>query len=193
VGLILSLLRKTQIMNAQMKQGIWKKQMGNLLCGKRVGIVGFGRIGQKVAELLLPFGVTIGYSDLYEYSGNIKVPRISLGDLFQWSEIILLHASSQKDGRALIGKSEFEMMNGGVFIVNAARGGLIDEEALVEAIRDKKVAGAALDVYSNEPYEGRLQEIDEVILTPHIGSYAKEARVSMEYEAVLNLLKGMRL
>ena len=193
IGLILTLLRKTQVMNAQMKQGVWQKQMGNLLYGKKAGIVGFGRIGQKVAELLLPFGVAVSYSDVCVYSGSMKVELMSLDDLLKWNDIILLHASSQRGGQYLIGKPEIALMKEGVFIVNTSRGGLIDEDALAEAIKNKHISGAALDVFSEEPYTGALKAMDEVILTPHIGSYAKEARVSMENEAVRNLLKGFNI
>ena len=109
-------------------------------------------------------------------------------ELLAWSDIVSIHASS---GGCLIGPMELELMKQGSWLVNAGRGGMIDEEALLQALESGRIAGAALDVYSREPYDGPLKGLDMIILTPHIGSYAHESRVRMECEAAENLMKGL--
>jgi D-3-phosphoglycerate dehydrogenase len=91
----------------------------------------------------------------------------------------------------LVSKDEIKKMKDGVVIVNTSRGGVIDEKALYEGLKSGRVASAAMDVFSNEPYLGKLVELENCILTPHIGSYAKESRIQMEIEAVSNLIKGL--
>lgn len=192
VGLILDLLRKTTLMDREMRAGIWKKHMGNLLYRKRIGIIGFGRIGQKTAKLLRAFGCEIGYYDSITIEGlkGIKVKRMRLDELLRESDLITIHASGKYEKPLLCAK-ELEMMKKGSWLVNVARGGVVDEEALLNALKNGRLAGAALDVFEKEPYSGPLKELENVILTPHIGSYAKEARVEMEMQAVKNLIEGL--
>lgn len=192
VGLILALLRHIPVMDRDIRDGLWKKRMGNLLEGKCVGIIGFGRIGRKIAELLLPFGVKIVYYDVKDTEKSQVYEKLELDRLFQTADIITMHLSVVPGGKPLIGKEELKKMKEGSFLVNASRGGSVDEDALIEAIETGHISGAALDVFENEPYDGPLAEMDEVILTPHIGSYAVESRISMEVEAVQNLLKGIK-
>lgn len=193
VGLILDLLRKTTLMDREMRAGIWKKCMGNLLCDKRVGIIGFGRIGQKTGELLRTFGCEIGYYDSVMIVGfkDLRIKRIELDELLRESDIVTIHVSGKYE-KPLLGAKELEMMKKGTWLVNAARGGVVDEKALLSVLKDGRLAGAALDVFEKEPYNGPFKELDNVILTPHIGSYAKEARVEMEMQAAKNLIEGLR-
>ena len=188
VGLILDLLRKVSQMDRDMRNKQWKKRMGNLLRDKRVGIKGFGRIGKKVAELLKPFGCEIAYSDPFVEDGLLGLNRLSLEVLFGWADIITIHISVS--GK-MIGEREFQLMKKGAYIVNTSRGGVVDESVLYENLKNGHLSGAALDVFEEEPYTGPLKDLDNIILTPHIGSYAKEARVEMERQAVANLLKGL--
>lgn len=189
VGLILDLLRKCSAMDRAVRAGVWKKQMGRLLNGKKVGIIGFGRIGQKVASLLLPFNVELSYCDICEPGKSLSCSPRQTEDLLSWADIVTLHCSAPET-MPLLGKLELEKMKKGSWIVNASRGGLIDEGALYRVIKEGHIAGAALDVFDQEPYAGPLRELDNVILTPHIGSYAKEARIQMEMDSVDNLLKA---
>ncbi len=191
VGLILNLLRKTSLMDRSVRQGVWKKEMGNLLNGKKVGIVGFGRIGQKVAELLLSFGVEILYSDIQEIKTPLKCKEVELEELLKTVDIVSLHLAIQDLKEPFLGNKEFAAMKKGAWLVNVARGNLINEKALLSVLKDGHLNGAALDVFEQEPYEGPLKDCDNVILTPHVGSYAQEARVRMETETVENLLKGL--
>lgn len=188
IGLIIVLLRKVNQMDIAVRKGKWEKLMGNLLCDKKVGIIGFGRIGRKVAELLRGFRCEIAYSDPFLKNGLLGLKRLSMEGILRWADIITIHASGKDK---LIGKKELKLMRGGSWIINTSRGGVIDEPALCKYLKNGHISGAALDVFGDEPYNGQLRQLDNVLLTPHIGSYAKEARVKMEREAVDNLLKGL--
>lgn len=190
LGLILNLLRKVNQMYISIKDGKWEKLMGNLLFGKNVGIIGFGKIGRKVAELLVPFGCKIAYTDPYVEDGIMGLKRKDILELLPWADIVSIHASN-KD--RLIGDKEIRMMKKGSWLINASRGGVVDEDALYQLLKQDHLAGAALDIFEQEPYAGPLRKLDNVILTPHIGSYAKEARIKMEKAAVENLIKGLGL
>ncbi len=189
VGLILDLLRKVSWMNREFRDNKWQKRMGNLLSGKKVGIKGFGKIGKKVAELLKSFSCEIAYADPFVKDGLLGLKRLSLEYLLAWADIVTIHIGVSE---RLIGKKQFQLMKKGAWLINTSRGGVIDESILYEYLKSGYLSGAALDVFEEEPYTGPLKELDNVILTPHIGSYAKEARVRMEMEAVENLLRGLR-
>ncbi len=189
LGLMLSLLRKTHIMDRKLRDGQWEKKMGHLLFGKNVGIIGFGRIGQRLAQLLAPFQVQVAYYDIAKKETPVKF--LALKDLLKWVDIVCLHASSVEGKGFLLDRVEFECMKKGAWLVNCSRGELINEEVLVEFLEQGKLAGAALDTFVKEPYVGPLTSLENVILTPHIGSYAVEARIQMEINAVDNLLKSL--
>ena len=191
VGLILDLLRKATLMDREMRAGIWKKRMGNLLNDKRVGIIGFGRIGQKTGELLKFLGCEVSYYDTMTVDTEFRIKRLELDKLLRESDIVTIHVSGKYE-KPLLGAKELDMMKDGAWLINVARGGAVDEEALFNSLKDGRLAGAALDVFKKEPYDGPLKELDNVILTPHIGSYAKEARVEMEIQAAKNLVEGLR-
>jgi len=190
LGLILDLLRKITAMDRELRSGLWKKQMGNQLKGKKIGILGLGRIGQKVAELLTPLGVKIVYYDICAIEGAFNA--VSKNELLSWADIITIHRPANADGKPVIGEEELDLMKDNTWLINVSRGGMVDERALCSALKNGKLAGAALDVFENEPYEGPLRSLDNVILTPHIGSYAKEGRIQMEKDAVQNLINGLQ-
>jgi len=190
VGLILNLLRKVSIMDIAIRNGKWEKLMGNLLSQKRVGIIGFGKIGQKVAELLVSLGCDVIHYDIMAVDTRTTSKRVELDELLETSDIISIHISSKAQ---IIGKDEFKKIKKGAWLVNAARGGVIDEAELYGALKDGYLSGAALDGFEQEPYTGQLRELDNIILTPHIGSYAMESRINMELESAKNLLKGLGL
>lgn len=190
IGLMLNLLRKISIMDHKLRNGLWEKQMGNLLGGKKVAIIGFGRIGQKVAALLMPFGVDIAYHDIR--SIDCSFPAKQKTELLSWADIITLHCSATSDNKPIIRKEELKLIKKGAWLINTSRGGLVDEKALYFSLKAGHLSGAALDVFEHEPYTGPLNELDNVILTPHIGSYARESRIQMELQAVRNLINGLR-
>lgn len=189
VGIILNLLRKVNQLDYIVRHDYWQKKMGNLLYGKKVGIIGFGRIGKKVAELLKPFNCKIAYSDPYVQDGLTGMKALSLRELLSWADIVSVHISGR--GK-ILGEKEIRLMKEGAWLINASRGGAIDEKALYHALEQGRLSGSALDVFEEEPYTGILRKLNNVILTPHIGSYTEETRVKMERRAVENLLIGFR-
>ena len=156
----------------------------------KVGINGFGRIGRKVAELLKLLCCEISYCDPFVDNGISGFRQLTLNELLCWADIVSIHVSS-KDG--ILGAGELGVMKPGAWLINVSRGKVVDETSLYNTLSSGYLSGAALDVFEHEPYTGILKDLDNVILTPHIGSYAKEARIKMEMEASENLLKGLKL
>jgi D-3-phosphoglycerate dehydrogenase len=196
IGLILSVLRKIPQSDAAIRSGKWKPVMGSLLEGKTVGVVGVGRIGGKLANILQKgFGaIVIGYDPFIQTSDPPKAPCLlttTLEELLSKSDIVSLHISKPSGSSYYIGAKEIAMMKNGAVIINTSRGGLVDESALKTALDKKRLAGAGLDVFEDEPYNGTLIGNENVVLTMHMGSYAKESRTRMEMEAVQNLLSGL--
>ena len=192
LGLILNLLRHIGNADQNTKMGKWEKKMGTLLLNKKIGIVGYGRIGKRLAELLRSFNCEIYVYDPFVSSIKENDTKClnSLDELLGSVDIVTLHLPYTKENHHLINESRLKLMKRGSFLINAARGGFIDEDALFDVLKNGCIAGAALDTFEKEPYEGRLRELDNVILTPHIGSYARESRIQMETDAVINLLSG---
>lgn len=188
VGVLLGLLRFISQMNEDLHQGKWNKKIGIQLEGKTVVIIGFGRIGQRFAELLKPFNVEIVIVDPYSNRNTINFTLLPLEEALVKADIVSLHCSYEDE---IIGEKEFSIMKPGVLLLNASRGGVVNEEDLRKFLDNGKVAGAWLDTFKQEPYCGPLKKYPQVILTPHVGSYTRECRKSMELEAVENLLKGL--
>jgi D-3-phosphoglycerate dehydrogenase len=194
VGVIFDLLRNITRGDREMRRGGWYKGMGNLLVGRKVGILGLGRIGRTVAEMLIKLGAEVSGSDIKPDPKWLKANRVTLrstGELLKESEILTIHVSDAGEGH-LIAAAELESMKKGAYLINLSRGGMVDEDALYQALKSGRLAGAALDVFEQEPYTGTLKELDNVVLTPHIGSYAREARLEMEMQAARNLISGLR-
>jgi D-3-phosphoglycerate dehydrogenase / 2-oxoglutarate reductase len=185
LGFILNLVRKISVMDRDMHVAKWDKKLGNLLSGKKVGIIGYGRIGKKVAQFLSPFDVQISFHD-----SAIQESK-SMNEILKESDIVTLHCSGDCK-QPVLGKKEIDSMKKGALLINASRGNLIDEVSLVEALQSGHLGAAAIDVYAEEPYKGKLTQLENVLLTPHIGSYAEETRLAMELEAAENLIKGLK-
>ena len=191
LGMILSLLRRIHFSDASIRRGEWVRPMGNLLHGKTVGIIGCGRIGSYLAGLLSSFGcVVLGYDPLIDK--NDKLSLVGLGKILFDSDIISLHIPYNQENHHFINAERIQKMKKGSLLINAARGGLIDEDALHNALCFGHLGGAALDCFEDEPYTGKLKDLDNVLLTAHIGSYAQEGRVLMERQAVENLLQELK-
>lgn len=192
VGYALDLLRHISRMDREVRAGVWKKRMGHLLHEKNIGVVGFGRIGRAVARLFRAFGAEVAFAD--PMTDDAHYTRMDVDALLSWSHIITLHCPKQPDGAFVLDTTRLHRMRKGAWLINAARGGLVDEDALYDVLEQGHLAGAALDVFGKEPYTGplaRLAQLDTVILTPHIGSYARESRIQMEVDAVKNLLDAL--
>jgi len=195
IGLIYDILRQISARDRAIRNGMWNKEMGNLLADKTVGILGLGRIGRSVAELLLKLDAkVIGY-DISPDENWLKKTNISLvpiTDMIKKCDILCIHVSHEPKEKYLIGKNEIATMKKGAFIVNLSRGGVVDENALLDALKKNHLKGAAVDVFQHEPYRGPLINLENIVLTPHIGSYALESRLQMEIESVENLLSVLK-
>ncbi len=193
VGLMLSLARSIPAADASMKKGVWdkKKLTGVELRGKTLGIVGFGRIGREVAARARSFGTDIIAHDPFitpRAAETIGVPLVSLDDLLARSDYISLHLPSLPETRHMLNADRLAKTKKGVRIVNTARGELIDEPALADAIESGHVAGAALDVFEVEPpVDGRLTKLPQVIATPHIAASTVEAQELVGEEIVASV------
>lgn len=194
LAMTLSLLRKIPQAHYDLKNKVWNKQVGNLILGKKIGVIGLGRIGKSVAELFRGIGNEVIGFDLYPdkaWSEKNEVEYKSLEEVLSESDIVTLHIPANKDKTAVIGSKEIDSMKEGSFLINLARGGVVDEDALYQALDNNKLTGAAIDVFSEEPYSGRLCDLENVVLTPHLGSYAKEGKLKMEVDAAQNLVDAL--
>ena len=189
IAAMLDLCRSISDMNSEMHNGKWDKNIGVQLSGKCVLIVGFGRIGQKVASFLKPFNVKLLVSDPNINKVEEGINLLGLKDALPKADIITIHSSGDSE---IIGENEFALMKPGVFLLNSARGAMVNETSLMKAIDDGIVRKAWMDVFIEEPYFGKLKDYSQVLLTPHTGSYTSECRSVMEMQAALNLIKGLK-
>lgn len=188
LGLMLSLLRKIHVSDASIRAGGWERPMGSLLHGKKVGIIGCGRIGSRVANVLTVMECRVMGHDP-AVASNLYCEMASLESLLRDADMVSLHLPYSAQTHHFMDYDRLQMMKRGACLVNASRGGLIDEAVLLQALQSGHLAGAALDCFENEPYTGPLKNMDNVLLTGHIGSYAREARSMMEMQAVDNILR----
>jgi D-3-phosphoglycerate dehydrogenase len=163
--------------------------MGSLLETKTVGLVGYGRIGKRVATLLSAFGASIIISDAQVSKSDY--PNVELDELCIKSDILSLHLPYNEATHHIINEKHLNLMKKGSYIVNISRGGLVDEKALLAALKSGHLAGAALDCFEQEPYEGELSKLETVQITAHMGSYARETRDLMEREASQLLVNAL--
>jgi len=195
LAMTLSLLRKIPQAHYDLKNKVWKKQVGNLVLNKVIGVVGLGRIGKLVSQLFRGIGnPVIGY-DPYADAAWASANGVELMDmdaLLSKADILTIHVPGNEDGSAVVGNKEIALMKNGAFLINISRGGIVDESALYDALKNNKLAGAAIDVFSEEPYTGPLCDLDNVVLTPHLGSYAEEGKLLMEIDAVNNLINALK-
>jgi D-3-phosphoglycerate dehydrogenase / 2-oxoglutarate reductase len=190
LGMILTVLRKIHISDASIRKNCWERPMGNLLAGKTVGIIGCGRIGSKLASYLIPFECKIlGCDTACSFHERIEIT--DLDKLLGQSDIVSLHLPYCPQTHHFMNNKRILSMQKGAFLINTARGELIHEQSLVSALVDGHLAGAALDCFEREPYIGQLKELDNVLLSAHIGSYARESRIMMEMQAAKNIISQL--
>lgn len=195
LAMTLSLLRKIPQADANIKNGVWKKETGNLLFGKTIGVIGLGRIGKLTAELFSKLGnLVIGY-DLFpdkKWAEKNNIELLNISNLIEKSDIVSIHVPPNTDKTPILGKKELMQLKPNSFLINASRGGVVDESILFDLLNNNKIAGAAIDVFSQEPYSGPFIKLKNVILTPHLGSYAAEGKLQMEIDAVNNLINVLK-
>ncbi|PIU37365.1 3-phosphoglycerate dehydrogenase [Candidatus Roizmanbacteria bacterium CG_4_8_14_3_um_filter_34_9] len=172
IGLILSLLRKLSSSYSSMSQGLWLKRdfKGQELGGKKVGVIGFGHIGKSVAKILTAFGAKVDYYSRTQKTNSLKY-------IFKHSDIITVHLPLNNATKNLINNDLLSLMKPTSFFINTSRGGVVEEKSLFKLLQEKKIAGAALDVFWQEPLPpvSSWRKLPNVILTPHIGASTNEA------------------
>jgi len=198
MGLMLGMLREIPRADTSMKNGKWLKKEfeGNELYGKTLGVIGFGRIGSAVAQRAAAFGMqVIGYDplvgaeDIRQHGGE----PVNLVDLYTRADVITLHLPLTNDTRGILNAAAFAKMKTGVRIVCAARGGVIDEEALLEALNSGKIGSAALDVFAAEPPgQTALVSHPHVVCTPHVGAQTVEAQGRAAYDISTEILAALK-
>jgi len=197
IGLVLDSLRRFSWIDRDMRQKVWNKYMGDQLRGKTIGIIGVGRIGKNVIKLLQPFGVNILGNDLpekedHDFAKQYNLKYVSKDELYAQSDVVSLHLSRSPSVHHLINKEVLVKMKDTAILINTSRGGVVDEQALIEALSDNTITGAVLDVYETEPYQGLLTKLDNVLLTAHVGAGTKESRRLMELGAVEEVVRFHR-
>jgi len=201
---MLALARKVVIADRFVREGKFKKWeidlfLGQDIHGKSLGIIGLGRIGKAVARRAQGFMMELFYYDIKrdkEAEMNLKISYLPLNELLSRSSFITLHLPLLPSTQHLIGEKEFSIMKPTAFLINTSRGAVIDEKALIKALKNGEIAGAALDVYENEPeMPQELIKMDQVVLTPHIASASAHTRTQMSLIAarsIIDFFEGRR-
>ncbi len=191
LGMMLGLMRQLPRVNALTCARKWQRVPGNLLSGKTVGLIGLGRIGRKVAQMVNHFQTeVIAYDPVAqkEWAQKNGVSMVTFETLLQRADIVSIHASGGNN-KLVIGKDELARMKKGAWLINVARGEMVDDIALSQALDSGQISGAGLDVFPLEPYTGPLCDNERVILTPHQATLNYETRVDMEVHAVRNIVE----
>ena len=194
LGLMLDIKRRISNQNQNLKEGKWEKKMGSLLQGNTLGIIGLGTVGKALIRLVQGFDfIVLAFDQVQDktFQKEYNVQYTELNTLLKESDIVSLNINLTDQTKFLINKTRLKLMKSDSVLINTSRGEIVDELALYTALKNGELAGAGLDVFEQEPYSGLFTELENVVLTPHIGSYAKEVRVQMEIEAAQNLIKGL--
>jgi phosphoglycerate dehydrogenase-like enzyme len=198
-ALLLALARRIHVGHLGMMQGEWKPAWGNDVFGKTLGIIGCGRIGQAVARRASGFNMRLIGHDVapHEEARKLGIEFVSLDELLTQSDFVTLHAALTPENRGMLGEAQLRQMKPTAYLINTARGALVDESALTRALEEKRIGGAALDAFVIEPLpaDHPLRRAPNVLLTPHLASFARETgeRVSMAAaEAIVQLMNKRR-
>ncbi|MBS6183851.1 MAG: D-2-hydroxyacid dehydrogenase [Clostridium celatum] len=191
IGHMFALARFIAISNCTMRDGQWnkKKYEGIELGGKTLGIVGMGRIGKALAKKAEALGMNVIYNDIFGKQDELIYEFLELDEILRSSDFISLHVPYDKEKGYLIGKDQFNIMKDGVYLINCARGKVVEETALLEALDNGKIAGAGIDVFEEEPTKNKaLVNHPKVSVTPHIGAATKEAQERIGEEVVATIV-----
>lgn len=191
IGYMLMLARSLYKASETMKAEKWEKKAftGDEIGGKTLGLIGIGNIGKETAKRAIGMDMTVVAYDPYVTEAPNGIKLVSLDELLAQSDYISLHLPKTKESTGMIGAEQFAKMKNGVRIVNCARGGIVSEDALYEALTSGKVAGAALDVFNEEPpTDWKLAKLDNVIASPHIGAATREAQARVGAEVAEKLI-----
>lgn len=192
IGLMIAIARQIPRADRSLRQQQWGRHSGSELWGKTLGLIGYGRIGRGVAKRALGFDMQILVYDPYVLPEQVEFSEVKLTsfeEVIQSADFISLHAALTPETRAMIGESQLKLMKPSAYLINTARGGLVDETALYQALRDRRIAGAALDVFVDEPpLDSPLLQLENVVVTPHIGAHTQEAIERMGVMAAQNVI-----
>lgn len=196
IGLMLSIARRIPYYHWDLMHGGWAKGKGTELWEKTIGLIGLGRIGQGVVHRALGFKMRVLVYDPYlaqDKENNFGVTFVSIEEVLKSADFLSLHAPLNDETKGMIGADELALMKSTAFLINTARGGLIDEDALYKALKSNQIAGAALDVFVDEPPVGSpLLQLENVVITPHIGAQSQESIERMGIMAAENILCVLR-
>ncbi len=195
VANILNLLRRIRESDQSVREGAWNRLMGRLVREISIGVIGVGRIGGRVIRLLEPFHPKILAYDIRPEIQGRPLPNVEwcgLDDLLRRSDLVTVHIPLNARTRHFIDRRRIGLMRTGALFINTARGEVVDEEALTDALLQRHLGGAALDVFANEPYEGPLRRMHNVMLTAHIGASANASRYLMELGAAEDCIRVLR-
>ena len=192
VALIINAARKINLADSHLKDSKWdrKKFIGIELSGKQLGIVGYGKAGRLLSKVMKSFGMSIAFYDPYvkEWDGPEK--RLELDELLSTSDVISIHVIKTEETENLISKDKLDLLKKSAILINTSRGGVVDEDYLIDLLRSNKLFGAALDVYSEEPPKNIVNiENVNLVTTPHIGASTNEAQLKAGLETVENIKK----
>ena len=182
--------------NVTMRDGQWnkKKYKGVEIAGKTLGVIGMGRIGRSLAKKATALGMTVIYNDIFGKQDNLEYEFCDMEDLLKKSDFISLHVPYDKEKGSVIGKKEFELMKDGAYLINCARGNVVDEDALLDALNSGKVAGAGIDEFAKEPTANEaLVNHPNVSVTPHIGASTEEAQTRIGDEVASTIKEFFNL
>jgi D-3-phosphoglycerate dehydrogenase len=191
-SLILNAARKIPQADQNLKNGMWNRAsfMGIELYGKQLGIVGFGKAGKLLAERMMSFGMKIAFYDPYIDDWNGPEQSTDLDNLLSTSDVVSIHVIKTEETKNLLSRDKLDLMKKGSIIINTSRGGVLDEDHLVELLRSEYLYGAGLDVYENEPPSNFEQFRNlNITSTPHIGASTKEAQLKAGLDTVENIKK----
>ncbi|MBU0634010.1 MAG: phosphoglycerate dehydrogenase, partial [Candidatus Omnitrophica bacterium] len=196
IGLFLALARKIPYADRSVKAGEWPRIVGTQFNKKTLGIIGVGQIGKKVAKRALGFDMEVLVYDVVKdnkFAEAYGVKYVSLDEILSKSDFISIHVPLIDATRNMISTREFGLMKKGAFLVNVARGGVVDEKALFDALKENKISGAAADVFTQEPAKGNpLLMLDNLIATPHMGMYTREALIETGMICVRNIIDTLQ-
>src|SRR6185436_15509683 len=192
IGQMLALLRQTPTANREIREGVWRRRIGRRLGLMTVGVIGVGRIGRRVIQLLKGWSPQILANDLLEdldFSGTTGCSWTDLETIYRRADVITLHVPLTRRTRGMIGEAQLAMMKPDAVFINTARGELVDEAALARALRAKPQFSAAIDVFEEEPYHGELTGLENCLLSSHMGSGTRDCRLRMELEAAQEVVR----
>jgi len=192
VANMINLCRQILMSDHSVREGTWNRYMGTLISELKIGVVGVGRIGKKVVQLLQSFQSNLLVCDIapdHEFGEKFKLKWCDKEEIFGKCDLVTIHIPYNKRNHHYLDRQTIALMKTGSMVINTSRGPIADESALVDALLQKHLGGAALDVFEKEPYEGSLTRFDNVVLTAHIGASARACRYLMELGAAEDCIR----